>query len=129
MFENGAYRPDSGKLVPNVTVLPLTPVVSLAPFGQLEVSISVDDVPPDEVVPPELLLGGLAVERLPPHADETSATTTRQTATPRGRARCRRRTLRRSFMGDVLSVARAQVDTGAAGAADLVRRGRSVRRL
>src|SRR5438045_2676401 len=98
MFVNGAYSPDSGRLVPNVTVLPLTPVVSLAPFGHVDVSMRVDEVEPGVVVPPELLPAGFAVDRLPPHADARSATTTRQIAAPPARVRCGRGTSRRSFM-------------------------------
>jgi|SRR6478609_3340776 hypothetical protein len=97
MFVNGAYSPDSGRLVPNVTVLPFTPVVSLAPFGHVDVSIKVDDVEPGVVVPPELLSAGFAVERLPPHADATIAITTTQTAAP-ARVRRGRLTSRRAFI-------------------------------
>src|ERR1051326_4125966 len=87
--------PDSGRLWPTVIVLPLTPVVSFC-FGHAEVSMMVDDVPPGVVVPPEPLSAGLAVERLPPHADASSATTTRQTVTPPVSVRCERRAARRS---------------------------------
>src|SRR5690242_4814231 len=100
MFENGAYRPDSGRLVPNVIVLPFTPVVSLAPFGQFDVSMIDDVVPP--VVPVPELPAGLAVERLPPQAAASSATT-RQSATVPTRVRCGRRATRRSFMGGTSS--------------------------
>src|SRR5690242_6130297 len=90
--------PDSGRLVPKVIVLPFTPVVSSAPFGQLDVSMS-DDAPPAAVVP-EPLEAGLAVERLPPQADASNATTTRQTTTPAGPRRCEGRAARRSFIGE-----------------------------
>src|SRR2546429_8825487 len=132
MATNAAYTPDRGMLVPIVRVSPLTPVVSLAPFGHADVSMIVELVPPGVVVPPELLPAGLAVERLPPHADARSETATRQTTTPPARARIGR-ALRRSFMAErPLSVARTQVDAGVAGvagAAGLARRVRSVRRL
>src|SRR5262245_41794355 len=101
MFENGAYNPDNGRLVPKVIVSPFTPVVSLAPFGQADVSINVDDVEPGVVSEP--LLGGLAVERLPPQADASSATASRQVATAPTRERWKRRA-GRAFMGGTSSL-------------------------
>src|SRR5580704_17184085 len=71
--ENGAYVPDSARLVPTVMVLPFTPVVSL-PGGHEDVSIN--DAPDPAVAPDPMVpeVGGFAVERLPPHAAPTRAT-------------------------------------------------------
>src|ERR1051326_1927794 len=136
MATNAAYTPDRGMLVPIVMVSPLTPVVSLAPFGHADVSMIVELGPSGLVLPPGLLPAGLAVERLPPHADARSETATRQTTTPPARAR-NGRALRRSFMAErPLGSAdsgrrrgRGRRSGRGAGPAGLARRVLSVRRL